>query len=315
MDKKYFLIIGILFCIAFCATSQEYQYVPFPDSNSVWSEIYIKPWGEPAPRWDYNKYALFNEDTVINGMAYHKLFRTHASEITRENSECIGGIREDSLKNIWFFCIVYPYKPKPPLLYVQDEIKLYDFNVSIGDTIRDICFLLEYHYIVVKAIDTIQVYNSKRKVFSFWEPYWTYWIEGIGNVKGLIFPSGDLPTNGMDNDLICMHQNDTLMYYYSGEDGEYDDCVPQFVKDGVALLPNTEVKVYPNPAKGGLVNFEGLDFETLELYDLSGKLVREEGIHNEECYQLDVSNLPSGVYTYRLKTKGLVPTMGKIVVQ
>ena len=75
------LLIAIGF--AFTAKAQEYQYVPFPDSNAVWSEFY---WSSEAPGI-YNKYALFNEDTVINNITYHKLFHTeNKSEITRENS-------------------------------------------------------------------------------------------------------------------------------------------------------------------------------------------------------------------------------------
>jgi hypothetical protein len=316
MVKEYFLIIASLLSTTFYATAQEYQYVPFPDSNAVWSEVYWKPYGEPAPLWVFNKYAIFNEDTVINDIVYHKLYHTNASEITQKKSECFAGLREDGMKRIWMNKFVKTHEEQ----FVANEYGenlLYDFSLNKGDTLvaftNHLATLKANEYLVVTKVDSIKIYSSIRKVINF-NISWTYWIEGIGNVKGLIFNSGDLPNNGIDNDLICMHQNDTLMYYNSGG-GYYDDCVPQFVKDGVALLPNTEVKVFPNPATGGLVNFEGLDFETLELFDLNGSLIREEKIRGEECFQLDVSNLPPGVYTYRLKTNGLVPTMGKIVVQ
>jgi len=46
--------------------AQEYQYIPFPDSNAVWSEVYWKPISEPPPSWEFNQYALFNEDTLIS---------------------------------------------------------------------------------------------------------------------------------------------------------------------------------------------------------------------------------------------------------
>jgi hypothetical protein len=305
MEKKYFSIMVVLFCTTFFATAQEYHYIPFPDSNAVWSEIYWKPITDPLPRWVYNQYALFNEDTLIDGNVYHKLYHTNASKITRENSKCIGGIREDSAKRVYLY----------PDSYYR---LLFDFSLNEKDTFwtygkynNCIC-----NFLTVENIDTIRVKNHSRKVFYFKESPLIIWIEGIGNVQGLQWCVTDWPSNGIGNELVCMHQNDTLLYFNSGMFyATFDDCVPQFVKDGVALLPNTEVKVYPNPATGGLVNFENLDFETLELYDLSGKLLRKEGISGVDCYQLDVSNLPPGVYTYRLKTNGLVPTMGKIVVQ
>ena len=104
--KTVLLLLFILICLTLSA--QEYKYVSFPDSNAIWSEIYWKPISQPSPRWVYNQYALFNEDTVINEVKYHKLFQTKATKkITHENSVCIGGIREDNSKNIWFYCFLY----------------------------------------------------------------------------------------------------------------------------------------------------------------------------------------------------------------
>jgi hypothetical protein len=169
--------------------------------------------------------------------------------------------------------------------------------------------------LVVIDVDTLLINNSKRKVFNFDIP-WTHWIEGIGSVTGLIFPSGDLPNNGMSNDLVCIYQNDTLLFYNQGsEEIHYDDCVPTFVIDGVSILPNTDVKVYPNPTKGGDVHFENLGFEILELYSLEGKLVFQEKIKGLSSFVLKTSGFSPGVYSYRLKTKGLVPTWGKLIIE
>ncbi|WP_167604972.1 T9SS type A sorting domain-containing protein [Maribellus sediminis] len=303
-----FVVLGLTIQSVF---AQEYQYVHFPDSNAVWSEVYWKPISEPYPRWVYNQYALFNEDTVINGMTYHKLFHTNATEITKENSECIGGIREDSIKRI-LICYAIGFKPDEP--YYKKEFLLYRFNIDIGDTIwgyKENIDIPPLEFLTVKSIDTIKIYNSMRKVYSFEQIPWVYWIEGIGNVKGLIFTSGDLPTNGMNNDLICMHQNDSLLFYNS----DYDGCVPSFVIDDVALLPNTDVNVYPNPVTNGIVYFENLSFESIELFDLNGSLILNEQIKGLSTYKLDIPELTTGIYTYRLSTKGLIPTMGKLVVE
>jgi len=50
----------------------------------------------------------------------------------------------------------------------------------------------------------------------------------------------------------------------------YDDCVTQFVIDDVAILPNNDIKFYPNPVKGSIFHFENLDFDTLELFNSKG---------------------------------------------
>lgn len=297
--------------------AQEYQYVPFPDSNAVWSEAY---WGESysegsqsdsLPINPYKKFVLFNEDTVINGFEYHKLFYTTDTEINKENSVCIGGIREDSLKKVWFYCFEYPdYYFRPALLYVQNEIKLFDFNIEVGDTVRNSTFLLEYLYLVVGEVDTIKINNTYRKVYSFANVGWDYWIEGVGNINGLLFPSGDRPGK-MSNDLICMHQNDTLHYMSP----DYNDCFPTFVHNGYALLPNTDIKVYPNPVVGEHVYFENLDFETLELFDVKGCLLNTIDIEGKVNYTLEVANYSKGIYFYQLQTKRLIPTRGKLIIE
>lgn len=310
-------IFFILLFLSFFTYSQEYQYVPFPDSNAVWSEVYWKPISDPCPGWVYNKYALFNEDTVINDITYQKLFHTNDSEITRENSTCIGGIREDSFKRV-FVNKFSKTEAEAVLSNENGEILLNDFSVEIGDTLfeeKDHIIIQPYSYIVVADIDTIKYKNSLRKVFSFKPIPWVYWIEGIGNVKGLLFTSGDLPTNGMDNDLVCFHQNDTLIYYYSGnENVYYDGCVPSFVLNDVALLPNPDVKVYPNPAKGEFVYFEGLDFEKLELYDSNSHLVLSKDINGLDKYVFAISAITPGIYFYQLKKQGLLLTSGKLII-
>jgi len=314
-SKRVIYIFPFVILFSVAVTAQVYKYVSFPTENAIWSEVYWKPISDPLPRWEYHKYAVFGLDTILNGIKYNKLFHSTASEITKENSEIIGGIREDSLKRIWFYCFFYPYHHKPPLLFVQNEIKLYDFNVTIGDTIRDLNFLLEYMYLIVKQIDTIKIDSSLRKVYSFYPYSWVYWIDGVGSVKGLIFTSGDLPTNGMDNDLVCFHHNDTLLYYNSGPNEIYDDCLPSFVLNGVSLLPANHIKVYPNPVSKGEVTFDNIDFETLELSDSSGKHITSIDIAGKATYKLYVSGMARGIYVYQLKAKGFVPVKGKLIVQ
>ena len=297
-----------LFIAGFTISAQEYKYVSFPDSIAAWSEYY---WTSESPAV-YNQYALFNEDTLINGRVYQKVFHTaNHSSITRENSIYIGGIREDSLKRVFATGTIGGF-----ITTQTTEILLYDFSLNKGDTIwRNLSDTLTANftadYLVVKAIDTLMIQNSPRKVFSFYNYPWTRWIEGIGNIQGLFFPSGDLTTGGDNSDLICMHQNDTLIYFNE----DYESCVPQFVIDNVALLPNHKIRVYPNPAAGGIVTFENLQFETLEIYDAFGRIIQKVDVTGLTSYKLNTSRLLPGQYSYRLLTTGRIPTKGRLVVK
>lgn len=305
--KSILLLFTAIF-IGLFSCAQDYLYVSFPDSNAVWSEYY---WSTESPAI-YNKYALFNEDTVINERTYQKVFHTvNRSTITPENRIYTGGIREDSLKRI-FASSSFGWFVTPE----TDEILLYDFSLNEGDTIwryisDTVAANFTADYLVVENIDTILIHNTLRKVFNFCNYPWTRWIEGIGNIQGLIFPSGDLTTGGDNSELICMHQNDTLMYF----NDDYEGCVPQFVIDNVALLPNHEIKVYPNPVAGRTVNFENLQFDTLELYDIHGQIIEKNNVVGLTRFVLDASDLAPGIYTYRLIKKGLIPTQGKLIVQ
>lgn len=310
-------ITFIFMLICLVVSAQEYKYIPFPDSNAVWNE---SRWGNDTPE-EFVQYALFNEDTIINGIVYHKIYyNVNLPEITIENSRIAGGIREDEHKRVWAINLKSPYF-NFRYLNENGEIMLYDFSLQVGDTIwaernhanigvGDYKIGVGY-YLVVKQIDSLKIHQSIRKVFSFERYHWVKWIEGIGNIQGLFFPYGDLTTGGFNNKLICMHQNDTLMYIDTSE----QNCIPQFVIDGIDILPNTEIKVYPNPATNRIVYFENLDFETLELFDSNGNLVRFENIKGTDCFELNVKNLSPGIYYFRLAIKGLAPTRGRLIMQ
>jgi hypothetical protein len=64
----------------------------------------------------------------------------------------------------------------------------------------------------------------------------------------------------------------------------------------------TVVRVYPNPTSD-YIHIEGLETGTsIELYDLSGKLVKNEKLKNNNAV-LDVQSLPAGLYTLKITSK------------
>ena len=127
--KTCFTLILILICLA--VSAQEYKYVSFPDSTAVWNEMF---WSD-APS-DLRQYALFNEDTIVNGLVYHKIYtNVNLPNITIENSKRAGAIREDEHKRVW--AINLKTAPiHPDYLNENGEIMLFDFSLQVGDTIR-----------------------------------------------------------------------------------------------------------------------------------------------------------------------------------
>jgi hypothetical protein len=59
--------------------------------------------------------------------------------------------------------------------------------------------------------------------------------------------------------------------------------------------------MYPNPVKDILFfKSAGIAIEKVKVYDLNGRLVEVFSLENE--YQIDVSNLPQGVYIIEIET-------------
>ncbi len=68
-------------------------------------------------------------------------------------------------------------------------------------------------------------------------------------------------------------------------------------------LETTEIAIAPNPVTKGMftVNYSGAEEElNIELFDVFGKLLQRDLIQNKETKELNVSNLPNGLYVLRL---------------
>lgn len=79
-----------------------------------------------------------------------------------------------------------------------------------------------------------------------------------------------------------------------------------------------QVMVYPNPFKEQTtLEVEGKEYETLTLqvYDLSGRLVQTLGARHSSTIKIDRQNLIQGVYIYKLKGNGAPISTGKLVIQ
>ncbi|MFN3802870.1 T9SS type A sorting domain-containing protein [Belliella pelovolcani] len=81
------------------------------------------------------------------------------------------------------------------------------------------------------------------------------------------------------------------------------DCISEF-SDNISLVvnslennPNREVKVYPNPVENTL-NISGLqeDVRSLQVFDVSGKLLPITFEYQDGLYQGNVANLGKGLY-------------------
>lgn len=314
MKKNIFITVILFPLVAF---SQEYEYIPFPDSGAIWSEVYYYP--EPA--WpdtvvkqpSYERFTLNGEDTIINEISYKKLFMFFDTVFNKSKATYIGGIREDENKKIYFKGDTVIHDLKPMIdFYNYEEIVLFDFSLNVGDTIKNINCRPEDDLLIVSKIDSVIINNKFRKMYHFNPMPWVKWIEGIGSVMGLLFTSGDLPINGLNNDLICFKQNEETLYF----NGNYTECFP--VLTGIETKKNeySKIIVYPNPSNDNIrFDFGEQKIKRIKIIDCNGLVSGDFDIQMQSHFLLSLEKYQPGIYFYKATNiDGMVYT-GKFVVR
>ena len=214
---KCYLSITFLLLTGFALKAQ--TYYPFPTKNTIWTEGYYSPY--PDTYKTFHCFALKDGDTTINGKLYHKLY--HSNDTIFTEDKLCGGIREDNKKIYYYSIDSLPYQ----YIGIQtgSEVILYDFTLKLGDTIRNNLFRISHpDKLIVFIVDSILIGTQYRKTYTFGYPNaskalpWATWVEGIGSLRGLLFATGDLPTSGVWNDVICFRQDYNILYH----DTSYD---------------------------------------------------------------------------------------------
>ncbi len=278
----------LLFFIVEFGLIQGQSYVSFPDSNAFWSGITIYQGTCDPP--DYCKYTYFLQgDTTIDLLTYHKLYSNDSSSISY-----LGGLREDD-KRIYFYdknC--------------THNILLYDFNLTVGDSIL-LTTLLCYNqlplYMKVSYIDSVLLEDmTYRKRINFSGYSDRSWIEGIGSKAGLLYPYFDGIPCMCWLKLICFKQNDITLF----KDESLVPCFNYMVSNKEFKNNSNLSNVYPNPVNNkitiDLQDFNKLTDIEFSICNIQGQvLIRQSLLQNKS--EIDISHLEKGVYLLKLKNK------------
>ncbi|MBQ2396317.1 MAG: T9SS type A sorting domain-containing protein [Bacteroidales bacterium] len=309
MKKTFVLIVmqfALIISLSLKAQTQSYEYIPIvKEGLQIWTTD--QKYGQYNEQYRYERLALTEEDTIINGENYKKIYSFTEREFDIETATFVCGIRENENKQVF----VASY-------HNQQEFLLYDFSLTEGDSI-----LAESNgeydlYFNVTDVDTID-YNGveRRKItLQFYNYAWVTWIEGIGNIEGLLMDwrSYTMAMDPMPNvRLRCYEHNEEYLYSdFSFDESIYDCYTPLY-----AGLENNEfeneVSVYPNPAKERLYINTSLPIKELTICNLLGQEIQKYNI-TEKTSSIDISGLKEGVYFVKLSTeKGVLSK--KIVVK
>lgn len=310
--KTKIIFFILLYIGLFLQRSYAQTYIPFPDSNAIWSEYHKLSMSGSSPYYCRN--ILIDKDTIINSKTYHQLFYSLIDTAYNTNVSVFynGGIRET---NKQFF-----YLPKDSI----NEYLLYDFSKSVGDTIKYDYSIFAYNPIdslVVSNIDSIMIEDGtyrKRIILANMGGLimtYTYWIEGIGNNMGLLFPVADLPTNGSINVLGCFKQNENIVYfnnYYS----TFNSCFPIITSNDEIETKNIFFSIYPNPINEySIIKWEkDSQFSTLEIYNMAGISVLKINVSNFFSFEINDNLNCKGIYLIKLSDNNGKSLTAKLII-
>lgn len=290
MQKKIFYILLSCMLSNLCFAQ---SYTPFDFNNGLWQEDYYDMQYE---RSYYNYYT--DGDTIINGISYHQLYKkgkhTYSyngpSTFWSYYTELFGFIREDNNKKIYY---------KGTNNGIAEEL-LYDFNITLGDTIAIPPIDLMFDSAVVVAVDSVLICTSLHKRYKL-SPIGTgllhdlYWTEGTGSTHGLI------------------------PRYYSFERGVLDVCYSDStcVTPCLTILSSSSIEdqastlatIYPNPStETSIIRLNNSARSTnISIINSLGQIVFNKTTNNQE-ESLDLSQWVPGIYYVRLEYKQQVET-------
>lgn len=200
--KKY--VISILLIIKInlilCQTS-------FLDSNTIWNVNFINSNGNPIDEILYG----IKDDTLINDTLYQKLYLLSDTTLSDNNLKTILGYLRQEGQKIWF----------KPLYWSSNDILLYDFSVTEGDTVWH-SGNLYFMYNGEHSFDNGITYSIIQEVIEN-DTYKEYsiirvdglpdvWYKDIGSKFGLFGSIIKFPLIGDTYNLACVKHNDTIEY-------------------------------------------------------------------------------------------------------
>ena len=308
--KKTIIILTLTAAFAMVGNAQEYQPIPFPTDNAVWSEAFIEYTFTPSAfvvDTTYERFAVNGEDTLMGGQSYKKLWLFSEADFDRNNARCIGGIREDDQRRVFYRG--ESLHQRKPIVLPDSEVMLYDFSIEGFDTIWNVD---GYPCGVSAGIANVE--GVMRKVLHCF--YFTpeTLIEGIGSDMGLLY--NIMPSTIKEGDpkgtLVCFIQDGEVRYHNAA----YPNCFPTRLEGIGTPLHTLNWSLFPNPAQEKMtVSVEGAEGGyTISIHAVAGaEVMRLENVTAQQT-TLDLSALPQGVYCITIATNKGISTR-KLVVQ
>ncbi len=266
------------------------NYIPFDFENGIW-RFEGGTFGE-EPEWDDSQIYV-SGDTIINNEHYKKLYnytiiRRNFPPLERIVYGYIGAIRNMEGKKVGFIS----YED-------SEESIIYDFNLIVGDTLRDV----NEDVAVVTSIDSMEYCGVFHKRFNLnvenSEPQ--FLVEGIGYSSGLVYPF--FYQFEITNTLKC----------YTIKDSTACETCDLLLADKL-ISKDISFSLFPNPNNGNFTIKTEEEIVEVKIFDMMGLLVYQEyNVIGIEGFNNDIQ-LASGVYWLLSTTKNENKFLEKLLI-
>lgn len=278
MNKlQIILSLAIIYLLPNFGNAQ--SYVPLVVDSTHW--FLEEPFMGPPP-YDYIEYYLLG-DTVVSSINYKKIYfrqelaNNHNSMVSQYSLYAL--IREDTLARKVYAILLQNIRTSF-LCPTNQELLIYDFSVQIGDTLKkdDLCIQMFDETISNVTANNYWI-NTYRYTF---QSNTCDLYEGIGSSFGLLEPIFS-SVSGPQHLLIdyCRGGLSNCKYYNVGIDSPSID---------------NDLKIYPNPTSNYLTIESNINYHTINIYNLSGRIVKTQNA----SMQISVLELPKGMYFIQL---------------
>ena len=180
-----------------------YDYFPMVhegNDRQKWNVVYMASMNYPN---DYfTEIQSIRDNITLDGVDYKLVWK----EDVYDSKRIAGAVREEDKK-------VY-FRRKTEQNF-QDEVLLYDFNLTVGDTVT-VNWMGQQ--LMVLEESEVEINGTMRRKLIFGPD--EYWIEGVGSSYGFL-NSGYEDIVGSFVHLLCYHENGNLVW----DNEAFDDCV------------------------------------------------------------------------------------------
>jgi len=294
--KKLILIFALFIC-ELNVNAQTNVYHPFPYSNAQW-RVNGSYWN-CYPTCDIYQYTT-GTDTSISTHTYTKIYQSGIYQLSFWDSVYRGALRNDTLNKRVYFV------DKDS----TNERLLYDFSLSVGDTVFD--FMPGYavgNYGVISSIDSVLVGTNYHKEFILGG--WRSFIEGVGSDLGLL--ESHYYTAESVYQLICFSNNSDVYPNTSAS----CPLITQ-LELNVPTLTNDQllIDIYPNPFN----SFTTITFSeeqrntSIKITDILGQEISTMNFTGKQLL-MDKGIIKEGIYFVQTTDEQKRTCNRKIIIQ